>query len=640
MIHNPCADDPNMLCRRHENRCRFFFPKAFQEETTYVGENRSPVYRRRQNPPVIVRGMSVDNRYVVPYNPTLTMLMKSHINVEVQNPGMGVRYLYKYLHKGVDHETVAFNVAEDGRAILVNHDEGTSYQQGRYLSSSDAYWNLACFLKYQNSHVVFRLPIHLPGGQTILFEEGMEKEAIRREATQDTKLTAFFRLNRVDRDASAYTYVQLPLYYTWHQKEIQWHKRLRGGHNFIVRIADVPPRYGELYYLRLLLHHIKGPASFEHVRTVNGIVHETFRSACVAYGLLASDSNYISTLTEAARLRVPLSLRQLFVHIVVYCRPNDVPRLYAKFEEEMLHDWMRVTGSATRARCVVQTLIAKYFSQLEANPGEYGITLEDAVNPEQCPELLAITKKDAAVQLATVNFNKDQQSFFDAVQASINREERHSKGSRAYFLDGPAGTGKTYTLNALIRYASAKGPVAVAAWSGIAASLLSGGVRVHSLLKLPFDLNNTSAVGLHLQSMQALLLIESSLIILDEVSMANKHAERAMDVFLKEATGNSGEVFCGKTVVLASDFRQILLVVKRESPTAEIVKKFPLWSSVKHMQLTQNLRMKDDQQYAQFVLNIGNGIESQHVCIPAECGVNSFYELIRDTLGIDFHQMH
>ena len=112
------------------------------------------------------------------------------------------------------------------------------------------------------------------------------------------------------------------------------------------------------------------------------------------------------------------------------------------------------------------------------------------------------------------------------------------------------------------------------------------------------------------------------LFILDEVSMANRHAVRAMDVFLREATGNSVEVFGGK-VVLAGDFRQILLVVKRGSPSAEIVKKLPIWSSVKHMQLTRNLRMKDDPQYAQFVLNTGNGIESQHVCITAECVVNS-----------------
>ena len=80
MIHNLCADDPNVSCRSHTNRCRFFFPKPFQEQTAYLGEDRYPVYRRKQTPPVSVRGRSVDNRYVVPYSPTLIMLMKCHIN--------------------------------------------------------------------------------------------------------------------------------------------------------------------------------------------------------------------------------------------------------------------------------------------------------------------------------------------------------------------------------------------------------------------------------------------------------------------------------------------------------------------------------------------------------------------------------
>ena len=38
MIHTPCADDPNMSYRRRGNRCRLFFPKAFQEETAFLGE--------------------------------------------------------------------------------------------------------------------------------------------------------------------------------------------------------------------------------------------------------------------------------------------------------------------------------------------------------------------------------------------------------------------------------------------------------------------------------------------------------------------------------------------------------------------------------------------------------------------------
>ena len=103
MIHTPCSNDPNMSCRRWGNRCRFSFPKVLHECTAFLGEDRYPVYRRL-TPSITVRGMSVDNTHVVPYPPTLTILMKCHINVEAHNPDLGVRYLYKYSHKGVDHE--------------------------------------------------------------------------------------------------------------------------------------------------------------------------------------------------------------------------------------------------------------------------------------------------------------------------------------------------------------------------------------------------------------------------------------------------------------------------------------------------------------------------------------------------------
>ena len=105
---------------------------------------------------------------------------------------------------------VTFQVVEDGRVILVSND-------GRCLSSSDAYWNLAGFPKHQSSHVVVRLSIHMPGGQTILFREGMEEEAIHCEAAPQTRLTAFFRLNWID--ATAYTCVQILMYYTWHKRD-------------------------------------------------------------------------------------------------------------------------------------------------------------------------------------------------------------------------------------------------------------------------------------------------------------------------------------------------------------------------------------------------------------------------------------
>ena len=49
------------------------------------------------------------------------------------------------------------------------------------------------------------------------------------------------------------------------------------------------PFAGERYYLRLLLTVIRGAQSFQHLRTVDGILHPTFQATCVARGLLEDD---------------------------------------------------------------------------------------------------------------------------------------------------------------------------------------------------------------------------------------------------------------------------------------------------------------------------------------------------------------
>ncbi len=48
-------------------------------------------------------GFVFDNRWVVPYNPYLTMQYKCHINDEVCSSITVVKYLYKYVYKGHDY---------------------------------------------------------------------------------------------------------------------------------------------------------------------------------------------------------------------------------------------------------------------------------------------------------------------------------------------------------------------------------------------------------------------------------------------------------------------------------------------------------------------------------------------------------
>ena len=53
-----------------------------------------------------IKGLDLDNRCVVPYNPYLTVKYNAHINVEIFTTVMAVKYLYKYVYKGPDRVIV------------------------------------------------------------------------------------------------------------------------------------------------------------------------------------------------------------------------------------------------------------------------------------------------------------------------------------------------------------------------------------------------------------------------------------------------------------------------------------------------------------------------------------------------------
>jgi hypothetical protein len=55
---------------------------------------------------------------------------------------------------------------------------------------------------------------------------------------------------------------------------------------------------GERYYLRMLLNYVKGATSYEHLRTVDGTTHDTFKDACIVMGLLADDNEWHQALEE------------------------------------------------------------------------------------------------------------------------------------------------------------------------------------------------------------------------------------------------------------------------------------------------------------------------------------------------------
>ena len=98
-----------------------------------------------------------------------------------------------------------------------------------------------------------------------------------------------------------------------------WKKRVIGKNKVICRMYAVSPLDRERYFLRLLLLHVRGPKSFEDLKTVNGILFRSFHEAAKMRGLLEDNEEWSKCLTEAAAQQMPSSLRQLFSIILIFC---------------------------------------------------------------------------------------------------------------------------------------------------------------------------------------------------------------------------------------------------------------------------------------------------------------------------------
>lgn len=222
------------------------------------------------------------------------------------------KYITKYTHKGPDRATIE----------IQRRNEVSEFRDSRYIAASEATWRLFEIPIHHQEPAVMSLQIHLPGQHMVVFKPHESVDTVRARAEQEkTMLTAFFQLNREDSVAHQYTYQEVPLHFVWDRQKKQWKHRQRGS--TIGRIYFVSPTAGERFYLRTLLITVKGPTSWEDLRTFDGILHPTFHAACLARSLLENDDEWRECLTEASLTHVGESLRRLFSLILRLCEPSQ-----------------------------------------------------------------------------------------------------------------------------------------------------------------------------------------------------------------------------------------------------------------------------------------------------------------------------
>ena len=337
----------------------------------------------------------VTNQWVVSYNPLLLRQFNCHINVEMCSSIKSIKYVLKYITKGTDQAVFELQRSEQDDQEQSNQpramDEIAQFQNARYVGSSEAAWCILEHPTHEHFPPVVGLAVHLENGQRVMFTEA-NALARAQGPPPTTTLTAFFELCAKDNFAKTIKYPELPEYYTWNKGTKQWERRKRGELvdeedqvedirkvHTIGRIYTVSPRAGECYYLRLLLNEVSGPTSFQDLRTVNNMIWNTYREACLVRGLLENDQHLSLAMEEATATQSPANLRSLLAIILTSCMPSNPVELWNFFKhqlsEDFLHQHRRCINNqeANHNNEIYNQVCGHHFSR---DPAIYLITLD------------------------------------------------------------------------------------------------------------------------------------------------------------------------------------------------------------------------------------------------------------------------
>ena len=325
----------------------------------------------------------------------------------------------------------------------------------------------------------------------------------------------------------------------------------------------------ELYSLRVLLHHVKRATSFEELRTIGEHIFPTFQSACIELGLMDDEQELDRALDEAASLQFGDTLRNFFVSLLIYVKPSNPLKLWETHQDQLAADWIK-DNPLDKAIKMTLLWLRDHLAAYEISLKSLGIP-EPKERQSDIPKLIELEfnfdknfERRKATE-ATNKMNCEQRVFFDDVITAICKK----KGG-LFCLDAPGGSGKTFVLSALLSAVRSDGCIALAtALSAVASKLLENGSTLHSKLKVLIQIKETSICDFSKTNATGKLLLETRLLIVDEVTMGHKFIYEAIDRSLKHLLVCE-EPFGGLVCVFAGDWRQTLPVVRRGS-NAQII---------------------------------------------------------------------
>ena len=251
------------------------------------------------------------------------------------------------------------------------------------------------------------------------------------------------------------------------------------------------PSEGERYFLRRLLHHVPGIKSYEHLKCWDGSNFDntprpTFKAVCVLLGLLEDDSEWETCLLEASVYKRSGQLRRLFCAILIHNNVQDPPALWDFFKAHLCSDVLARYRTQAHDRHlslndqIEQDMLRKINSILmrmdpRKNLTSFGLLLppkEEEPASRWMHKVEHALNYDRTIQRAAANssrekFLPEQKALYDDVMTAVDEFcsttehlERKVTGHSAFFVQAPAGTGDTFTMNCLIATVRVRGEIA------------------------------------------------------------------------------------------------------------------------------------------------------------------------------------
>lgn len=514
--HHPALNrPPSKYCQRElpdgARKCRFGYPRPLQPTTTIDAEGRVH-YRQRH----------LGDEMIVPHCLPLLRKFKCHINFEVSSTSHIFQYLFKYIHKGMYYshfsifpyqqymiiapDSTRYRVQLQSNDNTESIDEIQEYWDARYLSAGEAIWRILGFHITKKEPSVTSLPVHLPSthshhqyhriggkGSTLSLLDryffrpnGTFTNSSGNEVNFDnitySQYFSLFRLAKHNNNSLAPSFPERNSISGSPQMLVIQRDNSR---LHLCRIQQARPSDGELFYLRTILQH-RPATSFQDARTVQGQVHLTFQEAAQAMGLFADQNEAELAIEEAIMmLKTPRQLRILFVHLLVNDCVITPLTLWNTYNTSMAMDHILQSGNNNEegiSRALFE--IMKLLEEFGHTPSDYGLPHPGAQSTEVLHDILRWGVQAALLSsranTARHSMSQEQVSIFDRiVEAAINYQPLLA------FVDGKAGRGKTYLVNAVCDKLRSLGRIVLpTATSAFAAHLYPGGRTTHSTFKV------------------------------------------------------------------------------------------------------------------------------------------------------------